>query len=59
MNTNMNNIIIDDIDIEVISKNIKNIYLSVHLPNGRVRLSVPNKMDDEAVRLLPYQNFRG
>lgn len=52
MNTNMNNIIIDDIDIEVISKNIKNIYLSVHPPNGRVRLSVPNKMDDEAVRLF-------
>ena len=40
------------IDIEVIRKNIKNIHLSVHPPNGRVRLAAPEKMDDEAIRLF-------
>ena len=46
------NITIENIDIELIRKNIKNIHLSVHPPDGRVRLSVPKRMDDEAVRLF-------
>ena len=44
------NITIENIDIELIRKNIKNIHLSVHPPDGRVRLSVPKRMDDDAVR---------
>lgn len=43
---------ISDISIEVISKDIKNIHLSVHPPNGRVRLAAPEKMGDEAIRLF-------
>lgn len=46
----MRNLEISDIKIEVISKNIKNINLSVHPPNGRVRLSVPKSMSDESIR---------
>lgn len=46
----MDNLVIDDIDIEVIKKNIKNINLSVHPPDGRVRLSVPNRMNDDEIR---------
>lgn len=46
------NVTIENIDIELIRKNIKNIHLSVHPPDGRVRLSVPKRMDDEAVRLF-------
>lgn len=48
----MNSIVIGDINIEVISKKIKNIYLSVRPPDGRVRLSVPEKMDEEVVKIF-------
>ena len=48
----MNNIVINDIDIEVIKKNIKNVHLSVHPPAGRVRLAAPENMDEEAIRLF-------
>lgn len=48
----MNDIVINDIEIEVIRKNIKNVHLSVHPPNGRVRLAVPQKMEEEAIRLF-------
>ena len=48
----MENIIITDIKIEVIQKDIKNVHLSVHPPNGRVRLAVPEYMDEEAIRLF-------
>lgn len=48
----MNNLLIGNIDIEVITKNIQNIHLSVHPPNGRVRLAVPEGMNNESVRLF-------
>lgn len=48
----MSEIIISNIEIEVIKKDIKNIHLSVHPPAGRVRLAVPEKIDDEAIRLF-------
>ncbi len=46
----MSNIIVEDINIELIKKNIKNIHLSVHPPYGRVRLAVPYRMDDDTVK---------
>lgn len=46
------NIITNNIEIQVTKKKIKNIRLSVHPPDGRVKLSVPEKMDDVAI-----QNF--
>ena len=46
----MKNILIENIDIELSRKNIKNINLSIHPPDGRVRLSVPKKMGEEAIR---------
>ncbi len=48
----MDKITIGNIDIEVIIKKIKNIHLSVHPPDGRVRLAAPEKMDTEAIRLF-------
>lgn len=48
----MSTIKVSNIDIEIIKKKIKNIHLSVHPPNGRVRLAVPEKMDDEAIRIF-------
>jgi len=43
---------INDIEIELIKKDIKNLHLSVLPPNGRVRISAPKRMDDEAIRLF-------
>lgn len=57
----MNIITIENIDIELSKKKIKNIHLSVHPPDGRVKLSVPEQMNDEDVRTfviskLPWLN---
>src|SRR5690625_26454 len=48
----MGYISVSGIQIEVIKKNIKNIHLSVHPPNGRVRLATPDDTDDDAIRLF-------
>lgn len=48
----MTKITIDDIEIEVTKKNIKNIRLSVHPPNGQVKVSAPKRMTDEGIRLF-------
>jgi predicted metal-dependent hydrolase len=42
---------IGGIDVEVNRRSIKNIHLSVLPPNGRVRLSVPSKTSEQAIRL--------
>ena len=39
------------LSVEVIRKDIKNFYIGVHPPNGRVRVSVPLHLDDDAVRM--------
>ncbi|MFA9422447.1 MAG: M48 family metallopeptidase [Sedimentibacter sp.] len=46
----MFSITLDNIEIEILKKNIKNIHLSVHPPYGIVRLSVPEKMKDEDIK---------
>lgn len=48
----MTTIIVSDIEIEVIKKNIKNIHLSVHPPNGQARISAPQRITDETIRLF-------
>lgn len=42
---------VSGIQVEVVRKPIKNLHLSVHPPDGRVRVSAPSHIDDEAVRL--------
>lgn len=39
------------VSVEVVRKRIKNLHLSVHPPDGRVRVSAPSRLGDEAVRL--------
>lgn len=46
----MTHIIIKDIHIEVIKKKVKNMNLSIHSPDGRVRISVPKSMEDEVIK---------
>lgn len=40
------------ISMEVVRKNIKNIYITVYPPAGLVRISAPQRMSQEAVRLF-------
>lgn len=47
----MPNITVSDLVVEVVRKDIKNIHLAVYPPDGRVRVAVPLRVDDEAVRL--------
>ena len=49
MNTSRINI--RGIEVQVIRKEIKNLHLSVHPPEGRVRISAPLHMSDDALRL--------
>src|SRR2546425_4706126 len=47
----MRRIEIRGIQVEVVRKGIKNLHLAVYPPNGRVRVAVPTRLDDDAVRL--------
>jgi len=51
MNTETHCLIIANIEVEVVRKDIKNLHLGVYPPLGRVRVAVPLVIDDEAVRL--------
>ena len=57
MNTSHNTIELGDISLDVIHKNIKNVHLSVHPPNGRVTISAPMQMDLETIRLFSIQKL--
>ena len=47
----MNRITVGNIEVEINRKEIKNLHLSVHPPNGWVRVATPLKVSDESVRL--------
>jgi predicted metal-dependent hydrolase len=48
----MHQIVVSDIVIDVVRKDIKNLHLAVYPPTGRVRIAAPLKVDDEAIRLF-------
>lgn len=48
----MQKIMLGNIPVEVIQKDIKNIHLSVYPPTGRVRISAPLRMDLETIRIF-------
>ena len=45
-------IVVSNISVEVIRKNIKNMHLSVLPPDGRVRVSAPVRLTDEAITMF-------
>lgn len=47
----MHQIIVNDLIVDVVRKDIKNLHLAVYPPAGRVRIAVPLQLSDEAVRL--------
>ena len=43
---------IANVEIDVVRKDIKNMHLAVYPPHGRIRLAVPQKTDEEVLRLF-------
>ena len=43
---------IANVEIDVVRKDIKNMHLAVYPPLGRIRLAVPQKTDEEVLRLF-------
>jgi predicted metal-dependent hydrolase len=48
----MHQIVVANIAIDVIRKDIKNLHLAVYPPAGRVRIAAPFRFSDEALRLF-------
>lgn len=48
----MQKIMLGDICIDVVHKDIKNLHLSVYPPSGRVRISAPLRMDTDTIRVF-------
>jgi predicted metal-dependent hydrolase len=49
--TKRSQIEVNGTSVEVVRKDIKNLHLAVYPPHGRVRVSAPLRLEDEAVRL--------
>ncbi len=45
-------IVVSNIPVEVVRKSIKNMHLAVLPPDGRVRVSAPVQLTDEAIELF-------
>lgn len=41
-----------DLSVDVVRKDIKNVHLSVHPPNGRVTIAAPSRMDLDTLRVF-------
>lgn len=48
----MEQIELGEIKVEVVLKDIKNIHLAVHPPNGRVRIAAPERMSLDTIRVF-------
>lgn len=48
----MEKITINNIEIELTKKNIKNVYIKVYPPEGKVKISAPKHMDEDSIRLF-------
>lgn len=48
---------VNNIKIDVIKKNIKNIHLAVYPPDARVRISAPYSYDDETIKLFAISKW--
>src|SRR5512144_609230 len=47
-----------EMTVDVVLKDIKNIHLSVYPPAGRVRISAPQRMDLETIRVYAISRLR-
>ena len=54
----MSSIELGDIEIAVEKKDIKNIHLSVYPPNGKVKISAPERMDLDTIRVFAINKLK-
>ncbi|MEY4505086.1 MAG: hypothetical protein RL154_1383 [Pseudomonadota bacterium] len=47
----INNITVSGLEIVIERKDIKNLHIGVYPPNGKIRVAIPLRLNDEAVRL--------
>ena len=52
MSIDMQQIILGDMPIDVVHKDIKNVHLSVYPPNGKVKISAPLRMNLDTIRVF-------
>lgn len=52
MSIYMQQIILGDMSIDVVHKDIKNVHLSVYPPNGKVKISAPLRMNLDTIRVF-------
>src|SRR5947209_4677552 len=58
MTTKRTQIEVHGMSVEVVRKDIKHLHLAVYPPNGRVRVAVPLRLQDEAVRIAVVSRLR-
>ena len=51
MNIEQRRISVNGLRVEIVRKDIKNLHLGVYPPGGRIRVAVPLRVSDDAVRL--------
>ena len=57
MNSTTHYVTVNDIEVQVVRKNIKSLRLSVNPPDGSVRISVPRFASDDNVRMMVIANL--
>lgn len=50
-------LLVNNIEIDVVKKDIKNIHLAVYPPNAKVRISAPLGYDDETIKLFAVSKW--
>lgn len=58
MDINENIIKLNDFEVEVIKKDIKNLHISVHPPYGKVRVAAPLILSDEAIKTSILKRYK-
>jgi predicted metal-dependent hydrolase len=48
----MHQLIVNNIEIDVVRKDIKNMHLAVYPPTGRIRIAVPLRVNDDSIKLF-------
>lgn len=52
------NLIIKDINVLILKKNIKNIYLSILPPDGKVRVSAPKNVSEDFIKSFVFSKYK-
>lgn len=52
MNIKTGKLVMSDLEVQTVRKNIKNIHIGVYPPNGRVRIAAPLRTTDDTIRLI-------